>query len=227
MSGSQKVFSLSHLSEIEMVDRSMKKIPATVYRSSIDEAMKHILSELKALIHGEVDVPSSLHMVEMIDQSMFLPKLTNNRSFLIYTGKGIFHEVMTYNFMALLAAGGVKKKDILNHLDKWISVSPRELSSIHNVQSIVFKYDHLATITIHNLRGGRFEATVVDGDKRNTLQSKEGETATGLLAAIEQYHDTQEVDQAYALYLHDILGLSPKEISGKGRLSLFERDMGI
>lgn len=217
------LLSFDKLTDVKLEDYKGNRIPVTIYRGAIDEAMAHIVLELKALVQKMDTRPKREQLHWLLEKNLFLPELTENGLFLIYTGKGIIHQIRLSPFLAMISIPNSSRKKTLKHLERYSlpfnSVSLETLS----INKITLIYQE-ATIELDTPK----EFSVTNKDLGSLSYSlRDGETFSGLISSLERYCEAGTINSDYGLYLHDILNMDYADMDASNRRFLLMRDMGI
>lgn len=225
MSVANDRLSVSKLSGLKLLDRTSKTVPVTVYRDSIDNAHRHIVLELDAMIQSFTERPYRASMISEIKSNLFMPELFSDDSFMIYTGNGIIHEIRLSAFLANIDSPDYDKKRIRSFLKKGLPIGSCSFDSFP-FRSLTLSYEY-GVLSLSKPNGKNI-ITFSNHEKGQLAYSLiEGETFEGLISSFEVYCETGKVEPQYSLYLHDILDVEVKNMGSAGKMKMLARDLGI
>lgn len=217
--------SLSTLSRFRMIDPNNRLLPITLWRDSIEDVLNHIKLEFDSMIQSLTHRPDNSSLKSMIRDSLFMPELSTSNSFMIYTGKGIIHEIRLSAFLATICSPNSNRKMMRDYLKKDFPIGKIELESIP-FREITLTYDY-GLISFYRTNGKRLLSFENKEKGRLSYTLMEGESLHELLSSIETYGEAGEINLKYSLYLHDILDIEVSKMGSESKTKLLARDLGI
>lgn len=197
---------------------SIVKQDLAAFRSRIGQMLKVEVSEYLSLSNG--DVPN-WHAFDL-QRSIVFPEIFKDKVYQ-YGGAG---QIFTYDMFQvkayLNAVKSTELEDYAKTIDKCDWTSTLSVDDFHTVK-IEYPNGFALEMNIQQSEVKWYR----NGELERELQFREGESAKGLLTALEDFSATGTVDEAYGMFMIVPFDLDMDHVSFNQRGRLFLQDLGV